>query len=160
VPSEEPPRIELTIRTELSRPALLALRDRIDELLDGLAADSPVTPADPEKEELAQVERETLKANASWERLSGNTRHYLAACARLASQRETFTVEDVAAESGLSHSTALALHRNVMRTSATTEPQSTRLITSHRSAGRTHLGMSKAASSRVRKLADPDQGRE
>jgi hypothetical protein len=47
---------------------------------------------------------------------------------------------------GASHSKALAYHRNVMRTAGTTKPESTALITSTRSAGRTQLSMSKAVS--------------
>jgi hypothetical protein len=156
-PEELP--VEITIRTQLSRSGLLAVRDRIEELLDGLGTASP-PHSDPETEEAARVERETLKADASWERLSDSTRQYLVACARLASQRDTFTVEDVVGEMGEKQATVLALHRNVMRTSATAEPQDTPLITSHRSAGRTQLSMSHAVRDRLLRLAEQHQRRE
>jgi hypothetical protein len=153
------PSIEITIRTELNRPALLALRERIDQLLEGALAEAPPEPpADAATEVADQGARESAKANAAWERLSGNTRQYLAACAELAGRQETFSIVDVAAEMDASHSKVLAYHRNVMRTAAAVEPESTALITSTRSAGRTQLSMSKAASQTLLRLAT--QGRE
>jgi hypothetical protein len=152
--SSDEPLLEITIRTEFNRPALLALRDQLDELLEGL--DAPFSSADSPREKAARLARETVKANSSWERLSGNTRQYLAACARIAKDDETFTIDDVADAMGLSHATVLALHRNVMRTSATAEPPTTPLITSRRTGGRTELSMSKPVSIRLLQLADPE----
>jgi hypothetical protein len=153
------PTIEITIRTELTRPALLAVRERIDQLLEGAFAEaSPEPPADAESEATTALARQTAKANAAWERLSGNTREYLAACALLATRQNTFSIDDVATEMGQSPKTVAAYHRNVMRTAAAAEPESTRLITSTRSAGRTHLSMNTAVSKRLLELAT--QGRE
>jgi hypothetical protein len=110
-------------------------------------SDEPPSPA-------RQVASDRVKANSSWERLSGNTRDYLAACARVALREETFSVEDVAAEMGAERATALAYHRNVMRTAAAAEPASWPLISSRRAAGRTQLSMTKGVAKSVIRLAD------
>ena len=146
--------IQITLTTPWSRVGLLALRDRIDGLLEALPTDDldhvdeePTTPA-------ARIARDHVKAASSWERLSGNTRDYLAACARVAERSETFSVEDVAAEMGVDRATVLAYHRNVMRTAANAEPASWPLITSSRSGGQTRLSMSKGVALKLRKLQD------
>ena len=94
--------VQITITTELSREGLIALRDRIDQLLEGMPTPKSDEPA---PSPARQVARDVVKANSSWERLSENTRDYLAACARLAQREEAFSIEDVAAEMGLEHPT-------------------------------------------------------
>jgi len=146
--------VQITLSTELTRVGLTALRDRIDQLLDALPLDLPVQLSDEPPSPARQVASDRVKANSSWERLSGNTRDYLAACARVALREETFSVEDVAGEMGAERATALAYHRNVMRTAASAEPASWPLISSHRTAGRTQLSMTKGVAKSLIKLAD------
>jgi hypothetical protein len=143
--------VQITITTDLSREGLIALRDRIDQFLEGMPAPKSDEPAPTRA---TQVARDHVKASSSWERLSENTRDYLAACARLAQREDTFSIEDVAAEMGLEHPTVLAYHRNVMRTAAGAEPADWPLITSTRHAGRTQLSMTKGVAMKLLKLAN------
>jgi hypothetical protein len=146
------PLIEISLRTELSRAGLIALRQRIDDLLEGLPENPPAqTPG-------SEAELAEKKARAAWDRLGTTTRDYLAACARLAGAGKGFSIDDVATEMGVEHSKALAYHRNVMRTAATAEPRDVALITSSRNAGRTQLSITKTVSSALLKLAN--QGTE
>jgi hypothetical protein len=146
------PPIKISLRTELSRAGLIALRERIDDLLEGLP-EAPPAPTPGSEADLAEE-----KARSAWDRLGTTTRDYLAACARLASGGKGFSIDDVATEMGVEHRKALAYHRNVMRTAATAEPLDVRLITSSRNAGRTQLSMTKTVSSALLELAN--QGTE
>ena len=150
--------IEITLSTHWTREGLVALRDRIDDLLAALPIEQPVDAAAELPTPARQVAWDRVKASSSWERLSGNTRGYLVACARVARRDGTFSVEDIAAEMGKEHATVLAYHRNVMRTARGAEPADWPLISSNRAGGLTRLSMTKGVATTLIELAE--QGAE
>ncbi len=146
--------VQITLSAEWTREGLIALRDRIDYLVEALpneaAVDAAVEPPSPAR----QIARDRVKANSSWERLSDNTRRYLAACARVALRDGAVSVEDVAAEMDEDHATVLAYHRNVMRTARSAEPADWPLITSNRAGARTQLSMTQGVATALISLAE------
>jgi hypothetical protein len=157
-PEDDRVPVQITLSAEWTREGLTALRDRIDQLLDASPIDTPIQEAAAPTSPARQVSWDRVKANSSWERLSGNTRNYLVACARVALRADPFSVEDVASEMGEEHSTVLAYHRNVMRTAAASEPADWPLISSRRAAGSTQLSMTKGVATSLIKRAE--QGEE
>ena len=140
--------IEMTLRTELSRKGLIALRQRIDELLEHLPEDvgGPATRS--------EGERAADKATATWQRLGADsTRSYLVACARLAQDGDDFTIEDVAAATGESRPKVMAYHRNISRSAGAAEPRDVAIITSRKAGGRTRLSMSQSVSRTILSLS-------
>ncbi len=146
-PQRPTDRVELTLTTEFSRPGLLALRQRIDDLLGAAPSGS--------SEAAAPTEQQAEKARAVWNRLGveSPTRTYLAACAERSTTAADFTIEDIAHAMGMEPATVQAHHRNAARSAATAVPADVPILQSRRIGGQTRLSMPDAVRDEILQLA-------
>jgi hypothetical protein len=128
------PQPQLTVTTELSRRGLMALRERLDELLRAGTTQGVADGNGRSDEEVAEGTVRDL-----WRRLGETSRRYLCAAAE-ASMDDEFVLDDIAARMSVDVQQVKAYHRNVARSAAQVSPDRG-IFDSRREGTRTRLRM-------------------